>query len=874
MSRIVPPAISLKCNFDPKNNYQDDMKTNVDTVKTPLSGSSSSILEYTSLQSSNIMTPSSPISSENSFSNSNNHNNSSGSGGSNSANVSRTSSKSTSRNRSNNRVSSNRTNFAISERDEYPDNRKPVIFKPIQQSMKVRDVVKPSESQNVLSKDIDLTNDLFYYIDRQPSYPPNYDILNPVRNIRLPIYENTTPVDKNEKPPEYTPTINKIIIASFKLERVSPYEPSTSRLWKDYIMEINSTQLNFYSINDLMAAEIKKLTSNQSDHIINNHVNNNNNNNDNNKDSSKIKKSSRFLSKLSKENYTFDLDESEREKICSYIYEHRSKYLLPSNIFKTYSLQYAKYGIPVDYRKKPFVLRLRCESEQFLVSFNNIDDMIMWSVYLSIGISVSLDLELRELPNYRVVPRRHRRHRRRRRRHRGHHTLSHIHNRIHFDGSNHVKVNESLNKNFEVSTNDSIPKKSRSYSLSSVKAGLSLNNANHNNNHNFHIPRNITTLFEESSANFTESHNSTKVVEKSAGSNSPSTRISNIVISRTTLPLINSKYDSNKFENNSATSTINESFVSKMRNLFKLKKSFSDFDDNKTIKYVSSINVSKDISINNKKYTRSRAMSTPAISNTSRIPISTEANSSVNKKCSNNKIPNNRVCERKITENIIQEIHNHHEIHSRGNRTENSFDDYEDENEYDEFDNIDENLTDDDDDDNSNNDILGINDNGGNVSIYAAEGYFDDEDEDDDEEINDDLISTRMTCDPRTHWDHHSTSVKKCLYDEDDDGKWQPNKKEMSRKRYIRDSLRCIKPFVEDQEWIGHVVFKPVKGPCFKTNNPPIWIGNNDGRKKFRYLSSSDYSSVKNHYLKPYIVGPIGFLKAETKVVLQSRPSN
>lgn len=867
MSKIISPDISLKCNYDPRNNCQDDLKTSIDSIKTPLSGSNSSILEYISLQSSNVMTPPSPISSENSFSNLDTHVNSR-SDCSNNVVVSRSSDKSASRNRGTNIGSSN------SKNSKYSDNKKPIIFNPILENIKVLDATESNTSENVLSEDIELTKDLFYYIDGQPSHPPNYDDINPVRNIRLPIYENTMPVDKNEKPPEYTPTINKIIIVSFKLERVSPYEPSTSRLWKDYIMEINSTQLNFYLINDTIADKIKTLRNNKSDRFLNNHANTNN------KDSyilsPKIKKSSAFLSKLSKESYTFDLNENEQEKICSYIYENRSKYLLPSNIFKTYSLQYAKYGIPIDYHKKPFVLRLRCESEQFLINFNNIDDMIMWSVYLSIGISVSLDLEVRELPNYRVVPRRRRRHRRRRHR-RHHHGFSHIHNRIHFEGLNHVKVNVALSRNFEVSANSSIPKKSRSYSLSSVRVGLSLNNTNYNNNHNLHMSNNITTLFEENITNFTESHNNTQVIEKSASPNSHLTRTSDTFISHNTSPSINSTYDLNKFKNNTSTSTINASFVSKMRNIFKMKKSFSELNDSKTIKHISSTNLSNDSSMNNKKYTRVRAMSTPSISNTPKSHNSADNKNSINKKC-DHKIPDSRICERKITENLIQEIHTHHRMHSGRNRTENTFDNYEDNNELDEFDNIDSNLTDEDEDeddiDNSNNDMIVFNNNEGNVSIYAEEGYFDDEDEDEEEEIMDNSISSPIINNSRTHLNQLPMSIEECVYNEDDDRKWQPNKKEMSRKRYIRDSLRCIKPFVEDQEWIGHVVFRPIKEPSFKTNNPPIWTGNNDNRKKFRYLSSSDYSNVKNHYLKPYIVGPIGFLKAETKIVSQFHPQN
>lgn len=852
MSKVILSEISMKYDIDTDNNYRDDIKGSINSINNHLSGSSSSILEYASIHGGSLMNLSRSISTENKSSNFNNQANMKLNNSENSSiTISRYGS-----NSSSGVIHLKHNDSDISKIAEYSDNKKPVVRNAKLKSIEASDSIEQHTGKNLPPKDIDLTRDLFFYIDRAPAYPPNYDDINPVRNIKFPIFENTVCVNKNEKPPKYTPTINKIIIASFKLERVSPYEPSTSRSWKDYIVEINSTQLNFYSITDTIVDKIKSLKNDNPYHYD---TGKDNNNNDMSIKSVKTKKSTGFLSKLSKDNSTFDLDENEQAMICSHIDQNRSKYMLPSNIFKTYSLQYAKYGIPIDYHKKPFVLRLRCESEQFLIGFNNIDDMIMWSVYLSIGISVSLDLELRDLPNYRVVPRRRRHHRHRH--HRRHH-----HNPIHFHGLNHIKINESTNSNSNISKYDSIPKISRSYSLSSMRIDTPMNNSNRNDSH---LSGNISTLFEGSIANFAESDNATKTVEKRLSSGEHVTRTLDTVVVGNTLAAVNSKYDPNKLNKGAADSKINVSFTSKMRHLFKLKKSFSDFNEKKTIKYVSSTNISRDTSINSNRYLRTRAMSSPVIANASKTHSSTDNNSVVNRECNNN-IHDTRARERRITENVIQEIHNHHRMCAGRNRTESSFEDSENDNEYEVFDNVDDNFADDENGiDNSNNECSGIINNEREISIYTEEGYFDDEDEDEEDGFNDGSLLCHGRDGSTTYGNQHAITVEEYPYDENDNGKWLPIKKEMSRKRYIKDSLRCIRPFVEDQEWIGHVVFRPTKEPGFRTNNPPIWIGNNNGKKKFGYLSSSDYSNVKNHYLKPYIVGPVGFLKADSKVASQ-----
>lgn len=84
-----------------------------------------------------------------------------------------------------------------------------------------------------------------------------------------------------------------------------------------------------------------------------------------------------------------------------------------------------------------------------------------------------------------------------------------------------------------------------------------------------------------------------------------------------------------------------------------------------------------------------------------------------------------------------------------------------------------------------------------------------------------------------------------------DDVKWKPPFKEVSRRRYLRDSLKCIKPFLDSNDCLGKVVYIPVPGPAFKTSNT------------VRVCSS--LGLVKNHFLKGYIVGPTELIELNCK---------
>ncbi|KAF2643103.1 hypothetical protein P280DRAFT_244121 [Massarina eburnea CBS 473.64] len=115
----------------------------------------------------------------------------------------------------------------------------------------------------------------------------------------------------------------------------------------------------------------------------------------------------------------------------------------PGRLIRTFTLQHAEVGVASDFRKKeltpksPFahlipvasraklfetdphlfepvrehVLRLRLETEQFLLCATTQEEMLSWSEKLCAGIDISAPLEDRSEPRYRSLPRRSRRQR-------------------------------------------------------------------------------------------------------------------------------------------------------------------------------------------------------------------------------------------------------------------------------------------------------------------------------------------------------------------------------------------------------------------------------------------------------------------------------
>lgn len=237
--------------------------------------------------------------------------------------------------------------------------------------------------------------DYLSFLEPTPVLPPHFSEICFSPSLRFPVTEHLQAVDIL---PPYSASAYKVGLVSRKLEWLSPYEPSPSRSWKSLVIELNSTQLNFYLIpteqeasissfsprwssdflqfdrHDGMLSDYHSLVTTESDCQFMRHL--------------QTKLNKLRFGNSSIENQNFELPKLK--------------------LVRSYSLQHARLGVASDYMKKPNVLRLRLESEQFLLSFNSLREMIEWNLGLSVGRDVSLDILDRESPRYRTVPRRRR----------------------------------------------------------------------------------------------------------------------------------------------------------------------------------------------------------------------------------------------------------------------------------------------------------------------------------------------------------------------------------------------------------------------------------------------------------------------------------
>ncbi|KAH3665495.1 hypothetical protein OGAPHI_003681 [Ogataea philodendri] len=210
--------------------------------------------------------------------------------------------------------------------------------------------------------------DALTFLEPVPVLPPSYSSLAPGKP--KPIYPNLN--EGREQLPGYIPTVYKVSALSRKLEWISPYELAPQRQWKPVVVELNSTQLNFYN-RDVVPRPNGDWSSGDA---------------------------TLYKSRLSTAQDLRDRDHFGHIGLLN-----------PANLARSYSLQYAKVGIAIDYKKKKHILRVRAETEQFLLEFPTVESMIEWYCCLNLGIDNSLDLNRREMPKYRTVPRRRRRYR-------------------------------------------------------------------------------------------------------------------------------------------------------------------------------------------------------------------------------------------------------------------------------------------------------------------------------------------------------------------------------------------------------------------------------------------------------------------------------
>lgn len=201
----------------------------------------------------------------------------------------------------------------------------------------------------------------------QKESPPDYRTLPPGGCPKFPVYADIP--STQEELPDYSATVYKVANLCIKLEWLSPYDPAPSRVWRNVILELNSTQLNVFNIDLSVSNSIK--------------------------DSFEI---THYMSVFTKETDLKNL-----------IFFSRSSLLTNKNLVKSYSLQHAKIGVASDYNKRDFTVRIRAETDQFLVQFSGASEMIEWYNALCLARDNALDLGHREMPRYRTVPRRRRR---------------------------------------------------------------------------------------------------------------------------------------------------------------------------------------------------------------------------------------------------------------------------------------------------------------------------------------------------------------------------------------------------------------------------------------------------------------------------------
>ncbi|KAJ9098394.1 hypothetical protein QFC19_006393 [Naganishia cerealis] len=276
---------------------------------------------------------------------------------------------------------------------------------PIFSDLEVDPDCKCMETESQFSNEQD---DYLQFLEPFPVQAPPYSLLAPGGCPRFPIEVPATA--PNEPLPEYLPSIYKIGMVSRKIEWLSPFEPSPSRLWKLIILELNSTQLNFYFVPSNLEAHLSTIQSTSSlTGAALNSV----------EELDVLVISSRFTSNSDLHFYKgcqrlgiFDPLRAHLPSSASSLFEEEQSPVRyksskkGARLIRSYSLQHAQLGLAADYLKKPNVLRIRVESEQILLHFGSTKELVEWHFALSMGRDISLDLEDRHIPRYRTVPRR------------------------------------------------------------------------------------------------------------------------------------------------------------------------------------------------------------------------------------------------------------------------------------------------------------------------------------------------------------------------------------------------------------------------------------------------------------------------------------
>lgn len=219
---------------------------------------------------------------------------------------------------------------------------------------------------------------LYSALSENSLHPPDYATLAPVMP-RYAIYPRLE--EGREELPGYSPAVYREGLMCRKLELNTPYMSSGQRSWQLVYVQLNNTQLNIYAVSQASQANASH----------NNSASNNR----------------RKLNSL-----------AGYEDIAAVTSSRGNPHSLPGtlvgplridSLLRSYTLQYAEAGVATDYSKRPNVVRMRAEGEQFLLENSSQEDLIAWTNTLQTGIDVALPVEERALPRCRMIPRRRRR---------------------------------------------------------------------------------------------------------------------------------------------------------------------------------------------------------------------------------------------------------------------------------------------------------------------------------------------------------------------------------------------------------------------------------------------------------------------------------
>lgn len=231
--------------------------------------------------------------------------------------------------------------------------------------------------------------------------------------------------------PSYTPTLSYSGVSLIKTEFISPYHIKNSRSWVPVYLELNSTQLNIYKLNDKNLSKLVLLLFKESNGLtrLMNHMKQETAFSPDDESAelyhelfkSKLKKcNTRKLSKMLKSDYSmvkdnlclFEPEASEKkfaykgDLLHSYTLANLSLGEAPSLnhlISAMYKEENTRYNI-VNLVKYKNILRLRIEYSQILIQFWSFPAMLNWYRFLVMGKDLSSPLDHRQVSKLKSIP--------------------------------------------------------------------------------------------------------------------------------------------------------------------------------------------------------------------------------------------------------------------------------------------------------------------------------------------------------------------------------------------------------------------------------------------------------------------------------------